>query len=231
MNGDKFIVTLKCPISPAQYLRFLSTAFEKWGFIIVEVSGKSLDIICCVFQDVSMRKADRKTLEALHYRNWPHCNLQTAGRNVISLHKNKAGRRPLSPPNGLSEKTKDQHPLAANTTWTQSGNTNAGRDWVLLKTRHVCHRAPSPCHTPTPTGEETHRQQRERLIHSRDVHIPHRTLLFPAVSVQTDQIALWSGGPADSGTINNYWVCLVSCGPDTDRRGKQTKRRHIKGSQ
>lgn len=36
--------------------------------------------------------------------------------------------------------------------------------------------------------------------------------------------------PLRRGTINNYWACLVSCGSDADREGRQTQRRHIKAS-
>jgi len=66
----------------------------------------------------------------------------------------------------------------------------------------------------------------ERLIQSRSPNIKG-----PFVYCFYGPNNIMKRRPLYSETINNYRACLVSCCPDADREGRQTTRRHIKGSQ
>lgn len=58
----------------------------------------------------------------------------------------------------------------------------------------------------------------------------HRSLCLRLSGPKQSKRHCEEEGPRYSTTINNYWACLVSCGPDTDMEARQTKRRHIKAS-
>lgn len=98
---------------------------------------------------------------------------------------------------------------------------NLGRQ---LLSAHKYMTSPTP-HSWRTSGHPT----AEWLIESRAAHIVG-TFVYCFYCLHRPN-NIMRRRPKHSETINNYWACLVSCGPDTDREGRQTKRRRIKASQ
>ena len=154
-----------------------------------------------------MRKKSRHNC---HHQMQCNLFLQTLRRQktIFNVHFPKAGQ-------GCGAKKRDKSQLTQHTSSMQSKNIN-------LTLSAYTNMKYAPLHLKRRSGHAV----AERLIQSRSPNIKG-----PFVYCFYGPNNIMKRRPLYSETINNYRACLVSCCPDADREGRQTTRRHIKGSQ